>query len=79
MKLGIYTIEKTLYEGEVDEIVARTVSGEITILPNHIPVVSKLTKGPLIIKEHSGSEKIIDIGSGFIEIQPESNVIVLAD
>ena len=79
MKLGIYTIEKTLYEGEVDEIIAKTIAGEITVLPDHIPMVSELSSGPLRIKEHGGKEKTIDIEAGFMEIQPESNVIILSD
>lgn len=79
MKLGIYTIEKTLYEGEVKEIIAKTSTGEISIFENHIPLISKIAIGPLRVKEISGAEKSIAMGSGFIEIQPENSVVVLID
>ncbi|MCC2630800.1 MAG: synthase subunit epsilon [Candidatus Paceibacter sp.] len=79
MKLAIYTIEKTLYEGEIQELVAKTSTGEITILENHIPLISRLIKAPLRIIETSGAEKTIDITAGFLEVQPENNVVVLVD
>jgi F-type H+-transporting ATPase subunit epsilon len=79
MKLGIYTIEKTLYEGDVKEIVARSSTGEITVLPGHIPLISRLVKSPLHLIEESGDSRTIDIDSGFLEVQPENNVIILVD
>jgi F-type H+-transporting ATPase subunit epsilon len=87
MKLGVYTIEKTLFEGEVEEVIAKTTTGEISILPNHIPLITRLTNGPLKIKlphaHVSGvdveKEKTLDIPSGFLEVQPESSVVVLVD
>lgn len=79
MKLGIYTIEKTLYEGDAQEIVAKTSTGEISVLENHIPLISRLSKAPLRILEKEGTEKIIDIDSGFLEVQPENRVVILVD
>lgn len=79
MKLGIYSIEKTLYEGDTQEIVAETSTGEIAVLPNHIPLISRLVKAPLRIIETTGEEKIIDIDSGFLEVQPENRVVILVD
>jgi F-type H+-transporting ATPase subunit epsilon len=79
MKLGIYTIEKTLYEGDIKELIAKTTTGEISILPNHIPLISRLVAAPLKIVEQSGQQKIIDIQAGFLEIQPENSIVVLVD
>jgi F-type H+-transporting ATPase subunit epsilon len=79
MKLGIYTIEKTLYEGEVQELIAKTTLGEVSILPGHIPLISRLVKAPLRIIEQSGEEKIIDIDAGFLEVQPQNSMVVLVD
>lgn len=78
MNLGIYTIEKTLYEGQVKQIVAKTTTGEITVLPDHIPLITELVVAPLRLIEKDGTEKSITL-SGFMEIQPESNVVILAN
>ncbi len=79
MKLGVYTIEKTLYEGEIAELIAHTSTGEISILKDHIPLITRLVKAPLVIKEASGAEKRIEIGAGFLEVQPENSIVVLVD
>ena len=79
MTLGIYTIEKTLFDGEVKEIVAKTTSGEITILANHIPLITRLAKGSLRVIDSVQKEHLFSINSGFLEVRPESKVIVLVD
>jgi F-type H+-transporting ATPase subunit epsilon len=79
MKLGVYTIEKTLYEGEIKELIAKSSTGEISILQNHIPLITKLVAAPLRIIEIDGTEKSIDIGSGFLEVKPENSIVVLID
>ena len=79
MKLGIYTIEKTLYEGEVKEVIAKTTTGEISILQNHIPLVTRLTAGPLAFIAENGGRSELLIQSGFLEVQPEDGVVVLTD
>lgn len=79
MKLGIYTIEKTLYEGEVKELVAKSSTGEITVLPGHIPLVSRLLAAPLKVVEEGGQEKTIPVNAGFLEIKPDGEIVILVD
>jgi F0F1-type ATP synthase epsilon subunit len=79
MKLGVYTIEKTLYEGEIQGLIAESSTGQISIFENHIPLISRLVSAPLIIKESSGVEKKLHIGAGFLEVQPENSIVVLVD
>jgi F-type H+-transporting ATPase subunit epsilon len=79
MKLGVYTIEKTLYEGDITELIAKTTSGEIAVLENHVPLITRLIEAPLRIKEKAGTEKVIHIEGGYLEIQPENSIVVLVD
>jgi F-type H+-transporting ATPase subunit epsilon len=79
MTLGVYTIEKTLFEGDIKELVVKTETGQITVLPNHIPLISRLVEAPLRIIDSHDQEKIIPIKHGFLEVKPESNVIILVD
>ena len=79
MKLSIYSIQSTLFEGEVEKLIARTTAGEITVLDNHIPLISIL-KGPSVkIVDKSGNKNIIDVGSGILEVRPESESVILAE
>ena len=79
MKLSIYTIQSTLFDGEVEKIIARTSTGEITVLDGHIPLMSVL-KGPTVEVAGKNSErKTISLSSGFLEVRPGSKVVILAN
>lgn len=74
----ITTPERTVFKDEVDQITLPTEMGEITILPNHIPLVSVLRPGEMrVIK--NGQETVLAVAGGFIEVEPKNRVIVLAD
>lgn len=66
MKLDIISPEKILFRGDVEMVTLPGVMGSFTILQNHAPIVSVLTKG--IIAYGSHNKKIeIPIESGFVE------------
>ena len=74
----IVTPEKITYRDDVDSITLPTQMGEITVLPNHTPLISSLKSGEAIIKK-DGEEFSIAISGGFLQIQPKNKVVVLAD
>jgi len=75
--LKIITLEKIAYEGEVDQVTLPTMDGEITVLANHVPLISLLKSGELIIK--NGNEEIsMAIYKGFVEIK-KNHITVLTD
>ncbi len=76
--LEIISQEKHLATIEVNEIIAPTTSGEITVLPNHIPVFTKLTDGIITTKANNKVEEFAILG-GFMDIAPDSKVTILAD
>lgn len=78
MKLSVYTIQETLFEGAIEKIIAKTVMGEITVLENHLPLIT-LLQGPALVVEKEGKQETIPIKSGFLEVRPESEVVVLAN
>ncbi|SRR5258706_1262200 len=77
MHVQVVTQEKTLIDEEVDEIVVPTVTGEIAILPHHVPLVTQIAPGELILKSHGKSESFVVVG-GFLEVSAK-NVSILAD
>jgi F-type H+-transporting ATPase subunit epsilon len=67
-----------LFAGPADFLVARTVDGEIGILPGHTPILAQLV-GPSEVRVKSGSgEEKFDIAGGFMSVK-ENKVIVLAE
>lgn len=78
IKFRIATPERVVYESEVDSVTCPTQMGEITILPNHIPLAANLSAGELEIMEN-GEGKSLTVAGGFIEVRPKNEVVVLAD
>lgn len=76
--IQIHTIEKTLFEGKADAVTLPGADGELGVLPTHIPLISSLKHGSIKIRNGKDTQSI-DITGGFVEIQPESKVTVLAD
>lgn len=78
LTLDIVTQEKKLLTEEVSSITAQTVEGEITILPSHVPLLTRLTEGVMRFMTKSG-EQVVAIFGGFLEVDSLGNVSVLAD
>ncbi|MEA3249460.1 MAG: ATP synthase F1 subunit epsilon [Patescibacteria group bacterium] len=72
------TPERIVEKKEVDGVTLPTQEGEITVLPGHIPLVSNLRPG--VVTLHEGKEQeYLAVSGGFIEVQPDGRLIVLAD
>jgi len=78
LKFKIATPEKVVYEDEIRQVSIPTMSGEITVLPNHIPLVSVIKAGELKIVDKDG-EHPIAIAGGFLEIKGNNEIVILAD
>jgi len=74
----ITTPERTVYKEDIDQVTVPTASGEITILPNHTPLVSQLASGELVVK-HGDDITHMSVSGGFIEVRKNNEVVVLAD
>jgi F-type H+-transporting ATPase subunit epsilon len=79
IKLSIVTPEKTVYSNEVLEVTIPTGAGEITVLPNHIPLISTIRTGEIRVKLANNTTQPFAISSGVVEVQPSSKVVILAD
>jgi len=75
--LEIITPEKVVYKDEVSEIIAQTVNGEITILPNHVNLLTQLVPGEMIAKKGNSLQHLAITG-GFLEML-DNKVSILAE
>lgn len=79
LSFKIVTPEKTVYQNSgVLQVSLPTLNGEITVLPNHIPLVTVLKAGELKLKDNAG-DHIIAVAGGFVEVKGENQIVVLAD
>lgn len=79
MKYQLITPEKVISSGEANSISLPTRSnGYITILEHHMPLISSLGVGELVVT-HNGEEKLFVTDGGFVEITASGDVKILTD
>ena len=72
MKLKIYSLEGTVFEGETSQVSLPTTSGEITVLKDHIPLITTLKEGSV-----EYNERITSIKGGFAEVGKDRVVVLV--
>ncbi len=77
MQLTVITPDKTVIDKDIDELIVNTPSGQIGILPNHMPLVTAVTPGEMILKIKGNPEHYALTG-GFLEVGREG-ITLLAD
>ena len=77
LQCNIVTQERTVFSGEVDAVSLPGSEGRMGILPNHLPLLTTLGFGEVIVRTNN-QEEYFAIGGGFAEVQPDK-VIILAD
>ena len=76
IKLEIVSPDRVVYAADIDMLIARSMGGEIGILPKHIPLVTGLE--PHAMKIHvDAKEQLIAVAGGFMEVTPDK-ITVLA-
>jgi F-type H+-transporting ATPase subunit epsilon len=81
LKLKIITPERLILEEMVDQVSLPTTEGEITILPEHIPLISGLKSGDVVAVINGESVPMAVVG-GFVEVRQNekvTEVAILAD
>ncbi len=79
MKFKIVTPAREMLDVEIDSLTVPTQNGEITILKNHVPLVSNLKAGELRYKA-GGQEHFFALSGGVVEVRDGGmQVVVLAD
>lgn len=79
LTLDIVTQEKRLLTVTVKSITVDTVEGEITILPSHVPLLTRLSEGLLRYTDEKGVEDVVAIFGGFLEVDSSNKITILAD
>ena len=76
--LRVVSVERSLFEGDVEFMIANGADGELGVLARHAPLMTVLKPGPLTIRISEGNEQLLFVGGGFLEVLPD-RVTVLAD
>lgn len=77
-KLKIVSPEKVLFSEEVSQVSVATTTGQITILAQHLPLVSTLAAGEIVIKKDNQESSVMAVAGGLVEVL-STEVVILAD
>ena len=79
LHVDIVSAEQAIFSGEAEMVVAPGEAGELGILPEHTPLLTRIKPGTLrILPGEGGEEEVIYVSGGMMEVQPD-RVTVLAD
>lgn len=78
LSFQLVTPERVLLDESVDSLTCPTVEGQITILPQHEPLVAILQHGELVVHV-KGENRHVAVAGGFVEVRPGNMVVILAD
>lgn len=77
LRLEIVTPEARAYSDDVELVVLPAVEGEMGVYPQHIPLITQLKPGELVVTK-GGKQIALAVGEGFVEVTGEK-VSVLVD
>ena len=76
LKVNIVTPDGPVYDADIEMVSVRAESGELGILPGHIPTVAPLKIGAVRLKK-DGQTELVAVSGGFVEVRPD-HVTILA-
>ena len=77
--VDVVSAEESIFSGEAKFVALPGEGGELGILPEHTPLLTRIKPGTVRIQAaNGGEEEVIYVSGGMMEVQPDG-VTVLAD
>jgi len=78
MQVEVVSADRVVWSGESSNIIAKTVEGEIGILPGHEPVLGVLVPSAVVIFDEAGGREVVAVDGGFISVS-QGRVSILSE
>ena len=79
IQVEVVSAEESIFSGPAKFVALPGESGELGILPGHIPLITRIKPGAVRIERaDNGEEEFVFVAGGILEVQPQV-VTVLAD
>lgn len=76
MKVVIAKVDENLFDGEAESLTVPGAEGEMTVLGEHMPLVTLLKAGEITVRA-GGTEKKFPIAGGVLEVRREGATVIL--
>jgi len=77
IQVDIVSAEEQIFSGTAERVIAPGEAGELGILPEHMPLLTRIKPGTVRI-QNGADEEVIYVSGGMMEVQPD-RITVLAD
>lgn len=74
-KLTVVTPSRVIFDDEVEEVIVRTISGDVGILKDHINYVAPLDIGAMAVK-YNGEKRLAAIAGGMIRVDKKKTTVL---
>jgi len=78
MQVEVVAADQLVWSGRSTNIIAKTVDGEIGILPGHSPLLGVLESGAVVIHGEDGQRQVVAVDGGFISVA-QGRVSILSE
>jgi len=78
IQVDIVSAEQQIFSGPADMVIAPGEGGELGILHEHMPLLTRVKPGTVRIRKEGAEEEVIYVSGGMMEVQPD-RVTILAD
>ncbi len=76
--VDVVSAEESIFSGEAKFVALPGETGELGILPGHIPLITRIKPGAVRIEKAEGGEEFVFVAGGILEVQPHC-ITVLSD
>lgn len=78
LNVELVAANRAIWSGTATIVIARTVDGDIGILPGHQPLLAELADGVVTIKTTEGVDEVAAVHGGFLSVE-NNKVSLLAE
>ena len=75
LRVELVAADQAIWSGEAKMVIAKTVEGEIGLLPGHEPMLAILAEGEVRITLPEGDKLVANAADGFLSV--EHNVVTI--
>ncbi|MEL4318888.1 F0F1 ATP synthase subunit epsilon [Leifsonia sp. YIM 134122] len=76
LNVSLVSADQEVWSGEASMVVAKTVEGEIGILPGHEPLLAILSTGEVRLTLPGGEKLVADASDGFLSVEGNAVQVV---
>jgi F-type H+-transporting ATPase subunit epsilon len=76
LRVELVAADKAVWSGEAKLVVAKTVEGEIGLMPGHEPMLAILAEGEVRVTKPEGEVLVVSADDGFLSVEHDVVTVV---